>query len=134
MISKRAVAAALLLAAACGKSKEERLFDQLAQICTQLAVEGTSFGQAQNALSGGLQDGPFCSGSLTPAGSNDFCGEISAENPVCQVFYFWLSGDPDACDNGCCVCEIRVLQANLEGQGDDAPVCAARFLRGQPCT
>jgi hypothetical protein len=56
---------------------------------------------------------------------------------ICSTFFEWVAGDQDLCNNGNCVyyCEVR-WQENLgtvRSDGlSDAPVCAVRFVSGQP--
>ncbi len=123
-------AAALLALGACGSSSEQKAFDQLASTCT--AQVGATYASAAAALQGGYPVGPLCSATLLPISSADTCGAASAESEVCQVLYYWFSQDPSACQGGYCVCELRLLKSTLDAQQGAAPVCAARFVRGQP--
>jgi hypothetical protein len=125
-----ALLAGALALGACGSSPEERTFDALAARCT--AQLGATFADAGAALQGGYPVGPLCSATLLPMSGADACGAASAGNEVCQVLYYWFSGDPAACQGGSCVCELRLLQSTLDERQGAAAVCAARFLRGQP--
>ncbi len=123
-------AAALLALGACGSSPEEKAFDQLAATCTRQV--GATEQSAAAALQGGYPVGPLCSATLLPMSSTDACGAASAQNEICQVLYDWFSQDPSVCQGGDCVCELRILKSALDAQQGSAPICAARFLRGQP--
>ncbi len=123
-------AAALLALEACGSSPEEKAFDQIAATCAHQV--GATYAAATAALQGGYPVGPLCSATLLPMSSTDACGAASAESEVCQVLYYWFSVDPSVCQGGSCVCELRILKSTLDAQQGAAPICAARFLRGQP--
>jgi hypothetical protein len=124
------LAAATLLIGACGRSPEEKTADDLSARCT--AQLGAAYGAAATALQGGYPVGPLCSATLLPISGADACGAASAESEVCQVLVYWFSADPAACQDGYCVCELRLLKGTLDTQQGAAPICAARFLRGQP--
>jgi hypothetical protein len=124
-------AAAVLVLGACGgSSPEQKTFDELSARCT--AQLGASYSMASAALQGGYPVGPLCSAALEPTSQSDACGAASAEREVCQVLFYWFSADPAVCQGGACVCELRLLRSELDAQQGAAPICAARFLRGQP--
>jgi len=124
------VAGAILVLGACGSSPEQKAFDHLSATCA--AQAGASYAAAAASLQGGYPVGPLCSATLLPIAESDACGAASAGNEVCQVLYYWFSADPGVCQGGACVCELRILKTNLDAQQGAAPICAARFLRGQP--
>jgi hypothetical protein len=116
--------------AACGASAEEKTFDALSAKCN--AQLGQTASSAAAALQGGYPVGPLCSTTLLPMSPTDACGAASTANEVCQLLYYWFSADPAVCQGGACVCELRLLKSTLDAQNGSAPICAARFLRGQP--
>lgn len=124
-----AVLAALALAA-CGPSPEERTMDRLEEKCVRQL--GGTYASAELALLGGYPVGPRCTAALAPLPADDTCGAASADREVCRVQYYWFSSDPVACQGGACVCELRLVKADLQSLQGGATVCAARFLRGVP--
>lgn len=140
----RLAAVALLLAVtACGSSREERAFDQLAAQCRSFVASGATLRDADRAFDPGSTNGPVvlgpaCVSVLAPMGGNDTCPASSTENPQCQVFYYWYPYDPGLCSpDGCwLVCEVRVMRQDPAWADNtsalDAKICASRFLRGQP--
>ncbi len=119
-----------LLGACGGRTQDQRIADDLSATCT--AQVGASYAAAASALQGGYAVGPLCSATLLPMSDADACGAASAGKEVCQVLYYWFSADPGACQGGTCVCELRLQKAALDAQQGSAPICAARFLKGQP--
>jgi len=132
--------AALLAAAAlsgCGRSPSHRAIEELSGRCG--AQLGVTYAEAQAALSDAtLMVEPACSATLLsmcegpPPCGNDSCGDASAADELCQVLWYWLPGDPTACQGGYCVCELRLEETALDAEQGSAPICAARFLEGQP--
>jgi hypothetical protein len=131
--------ALLLLAAACGKSKQAKLFDQIVQDCGAVAANGLTLDQALIQFRGAeLQSILQCRTDLgnLPPPNTDTCGTPSAENPVCDVFLEWAATDNNLCNpgGGCCLlCEIRVKQSEFQAKQGEAPVCASRAAQGQIC-
>jgi hypothetical protein len=121
-------ASAALVLGACGATAEEKAFDELSATCTEQV--GGTVQAATVALQGGYPVGPLCSTTLLAMSDTDACGAASAANEVCQVLYYWFSAE--ACQGGYCVCELRVLKQALDARQGSAPICAARFVRGQP--
>lgn len=102
--------------------------DELAARCADQA--GASYEGAQEVLAGGYPLGPRCSAVLPPLADGDTCGEATASDEVCQVFYQWFSADPGECPGGACACELRFRRADLDAHQGEAAICAARFHRG----
>lgn len=123
-------AAALLAGAACGPTSEEHVMAEIAARCAR--QRGASYGDAQSALAGGYPVGPLCAASLAPLPDGDSCGAATAGDEVCQVIYAWFSADPGECPGGVCTCELRLRRSELEARQGRAPICAARFVRGDP--
>ncbi|WP_242346911.1 hypothetical protein [Anaeromyxobacter terrae] len=144
MTPRRLLALALLLVvAACGSSHEERAFDRVATECRGFVASGATLRDAGQSFAVGSSNGPIvlgpvCITTLAPMGGNDTCAASSAENPQCQVFYYWYPNDPGLCGpQGCwLVCEARVMRQDpawgTNTSALDAKICASRFLRGQP--
>jgi hypothetical protein len=133
---RRVAVSLVLVAAACGESREEKDFERIERVCEGLTTSGATLDSSAIELrfSTFVPFGPDC-GAVAPMASNDTCGEGTAENPVCRAFWVWYPRDPGLCEpTGCClICEARVTQADLDENSGEAKVCAARFLRGQLC-
>jgi hypothetical protein len=76
--------------------------------------------------------GPLCSATLLPLPEGDTCGAASPDAEVCQVLYDWFTADPSVCQGGTSVCELHLRKSDLDALQGAAPICAVRFLRGQP--
>ncbi|MGC3998247.1 MAG: hypothetical protein QM767_12495 [Anaeromyxobacter sp.] len=122
----------LLLVAACGKSEEHKVFDRFASECSALAGDGATIDDALIMMA--AYQGAYV-GQQTECRPDyvdlQQCPHASADAPYCRSEYFFLPGDPAACNQGRCVCMIEFAQADLDTQGNAAPLCASRFLRGQ---
>jgi len=129
----RCVLAALLLAAACGKSKEEQRMDAFKANC--LAANGETIGTAVQSFS--LNPGILCqdpnpphlAGSTCPYGTSQF---------ICRGFFVSYANDPGLCGpppfGGCWYfCEFH-FPGNVGdiGVGSDVVICGTRFVSGQP--
>lgn len=114
---------------ACSKNDEERRFEGLARACAALGTGGTTYADAQAALSGAYPAGPFCSTALAAMPEGDGCGAAAPGREVCQVFAVWFSSDARACPQGRCACELRVLRSAFAASEAGAAVCGARFDR-----
>lgn len=104
--------------------------DRLAARCARQL--GVTYAGAEMELLGGYPVGPRCSAELAQLPAGDTCGAATPDREVCQVLYYWFSSDPVACRGGACVCELRLVKADLKSLQGGATVCAARFLRGVP--
>ena len=130
-----AVAAVAVLVVACGSSREQQAFNELKARC--LGVAGSTLTNADIALSTGVVTKIICPtppNVFVPIGGT--CPDQTQDNPECQVFWYWQAYDPGLCSpqGGCCfVCEARVMKGSIPATAGDAPVCAARWLSGQPC-
>jgi hypothetical protein len=132
--------ALLLLVAACGQSKQAKLFAEIESLCDSAVASGWTLAQAEIELRGADVRSalPVCSattGNLPPP-NTDSCGTASAENPVCSVFFEWVASDSSLCNpgGGCCLlCEVRVKKTDLDAKGGNAPLCASRGAQGQFC-
>ncbi len=123
----RVLAAAALVAAGCGKSKEAERMDAFRATCESLVANGTTYAQAVPEF--GTNVPLDCTQGLLPL-AGDQC-----QLPECRVIWYSMTNDPTLCDpvGGCCfLCEARVSAANGTPT-TDARICAARFLSGQPC-
>lgn len=137
---------ATALALACGKSKQERAFDNIGSICNGLV--GATLAQAaqqtgiDNAIASGVgaaSSSPVCPNPPTLFPSiGGTCAEPTPANPQCEVFFEWVSTDPGLCSAqaGCCfICEMRVMQGSITttDNGASTPICASRWLPRQFC-
>lgn len=127
--------AAAVLATACGKSREEKAFDDLGQQCNALAANGATLDQAVQLFR--FRDvftGYRCDLPLTSIGAGDLCGAASATNPVCIMDWSYYPNDSNICGpTGCWLgCEVRVKQADLDANGNAAVICATRWFDENP--
>lgn len=137
MPRRPALLAVLLLgAAACGKSREAKAFDELGQECGALVANGATIRDADSLFGGAYVFlSPSCDPALPPLGSADACGTPEAGDARCEMFWYFVPSDPGLCGpNGCCyICEARALQSAVAKSGIDTPICASQFHRKQPC-
>ncbi len=138
-MDRRALVAALALAAACGKSKEAQRFDQFRAMCASLANQATTYQGAVTLFEGNPVGAfePFadCPGNLLPLPSGDTCRQDGSE---CRAFFASYVNDTADCSPlGCFFgCEIRMnLAPGAGGSLPDpsTPICGVRFYSGQPC-
>ncbi len=142
MSSRRLVAVLACAAAlACGKSRQQRAFEQLQSICEGLVAQQTTLAQAEQAMNSVQYE----SGFRCPTGdvllaplSGGTCPAQSASNPECAFFFEWQSTDPGLCNpqGGCCfLCEVRVMKGSItqSDAGASTPICASRWVGGQFC-
>lgn len=133
------VAAVVAVVAGCGKSEEEKMFEELERQCDTLGTSSVTVRDAEQQFGRGA-DFVFtedCTPDIASiGGARDQCAP-AAEDPQCRVQYIWIPRDPDLREpEGACLrCDIRINQSELEGLETvlDAPVCAARFDRGVRC-
>jgi hypothetical protein len=150
MVPRRLVAVLACAAAlACGKSKQEKAFDQIGTICNGLVAEGATLAQAfqQTGINDAINAGVGLASSAPACGTEtlllapfagDQCPAQSVANPECEVIFEWQTTDPGLCSSqgGCCfLCQIRVMKGSITtaDNGASTPICAARWLSGQFC-
>ena len=143
MTGKRVAAAVLaivsVLGVGCGKSKEAQAFDSIGNQCWALVGQQATVATADAQFYSAIVISPLCcpaAGSLkAPIGGN--CPDQTVDNPECSVYYEWQASDPGLCNTttgGCCfICEVRVMKATAAAEGVSTPICAARWLPGEPC-
>src|SRR5512142_1814468 len=133
------IAAVAVLVAACGKSREQQAFDQLGQMCGALVGQQLTIKQVDAQFYTAPVISNLCcppAGELrVPIGGT--CPDQSTDNPECSIYYEWQAYDLNLCDaatGGCCfICEVRVMKQPVAATGADTPICAARWLKQQPC-
>jgi hypothetical protein len=129
----------LVLALACGESKQAKLFKQIESDCASAAANGWTLIQAVESFSGAdVSNYPAILLSETDLGAlnPDTCGTASPTNPVGRVFWEWAATDTSLCNagGGCClISEVRVKKSDTDVKGTNAPICASRALSGQVC-
>ena len=154
-LRSRALAAALLLALACGPSAQEEAFDRLRTACD--ALVGKTLAEATAEL-GQLdaRPGPWsipesCFADLEPWNGRDTCAYDGTTEICTGGGWNRWSSDPDLCDGAGCVvqpdgtcrpvrcwfgCVIRYAADDVVPSEDPAirdatPICASRFVSGQ---
>ena len=130
-----AVALLGLLSAACGKSKEEELFDQRHAACR--ALVGAPVSTAVAAFPGAGTAQGCSSSAFSPIGAADVCPQAAGEytEPICVLEWAFYPSDPGLCDpgTGCWYgCLARVTEADFAANGTAAVVCAAQWFSKQP--
>lgn len=134
---RASAAAALLLLAACGKSREEKRFDAFRDACNGLVPGGATFGQAVQIYAGigvVLDCGPTAPQTRL-LGGTDQCSY--GTDFVCRVFWVDFARDGSLCGppglGGCWFwCEVRVPGTPLGTPSGGALVCGSWFVSGQP--
>lgn len=144
-------AAALVAAAACGKNAEERRMERVRTVCESLV--GRTIADAEPDLGWisilGSPSAPgACGTELTAWNDRDTC-PYDGQTVLCVGGWNYQTTDPDLCDAGGCVpqpdgtckpgrcwyaCLVRYTAADVMAHAPDnaIPVCASRFLSGQP--
>jgi hypothetical protein len=142
-----AAVVACVVALACGKSRQEHAFEEIQSICNGLVAQGATLSQAdqETGIGSAIASGVgAASNILCPSGSTlltslgGTCPPQSTANPECAVLFEWQSTDPGLCDpqGGCCFfCELRFMKGSITTSdgGASTPICATRWLKGQPC-
>jgi hypothetical protein len=131
---------AAVLAAACGKSKIERAFEEVGRHCVAAPANGLSVYTAVQDFGTDVYTvlQPPCTSTSTLRNSQ--CTPVDPEHPQCASLMYWLPNDPNMCGaTGCwVVCELRQNAADVKAAVDagqdpnDVPVCASRFLEEEP--
>lgn len=128
----RAVLLALLALGACGKSKDEELFDQRRQLCFDLAVRHATMQEAFVQLSPQHYCGPAWEAATNfsrPAdGTLDGC-PFDGTSLVRERFE-WHGLDDSLCSGSACT-YYCVLYYPGTVPALDSPICGARFLSRQ---
>ncbi|ACL66363.1 conserved hypothetical protein [Anaeromyxobacter dehalogenans 2CP-1] len=130
-----ALVAAALALAACGKSKEEKAYDDLGRQCNALAASGATLDQAELVFRyRDVFTGMQCGLPLTSTGAGDLCGAASDTNVLCIMDWSYYPNDSNICGpTGCWLgCEVRVRQADFQTSGTAAVICAARWFDQNP--
>jgi hypothetical protein len=131
---------AVLAAAGCGKSREEKRKEQIQSICNGFVPGTTTYADAVQALEGGELGNmtTACRPDFVPSGTPpDLC---VASAGVCKVEFEFLLADTGACPSSPAgpecwyYCELRFAQADLSQPGTlspprpDATICARDFI------
>ena len=115
-------------AAACGKSKEERAFDEVGRQCDALVQDGATLGDAAILFRNStFPPVTSCATNLGSMGGNDVC---SYGQTVCETFWYWLPRDTSIC--GPTGCWLLCAARTAEPASSTSPICASRFYREQP--
>lgn len=125
---------ALLAAAACGKSREEKRFDAFRDACNGLVTGGATLGQAAQRfldVAGvtGILDCSVAAPQTRLEGGTDQC--VYGPDFICRVFWIDLARDASLCPplGGCWFwCEARFPGP----ESGSALVCGSWFVSGQP--
>lgn len=133
---RTAALAALALLAACGPSRERRLFEEFRDTCNRLVPGGVTVQGAAQSFGGGAYLVECPTPALPPlTGGVDQCDY--GGDPVCRAFWVWYAYDQSLCGppglGGCYYwCEVRLPGTVVPPPGD-AVACGAWFVSGQPC-
>jgi hypothetical protein len=131
-----AVLAAVLALAGCGKSKEEKAFEELGRQCNALPGEAKTLHDAEILFRyPDYFSGVICDVPLTSMGPGDLCGAASDTNPICAAdISFYPNDTSGICGpTGCWLgCEIRMKKADFEANLGTATICAARWFDENP--
>lgn len=137
------VALALIVGAlACGKSRQEEVYERRRDTCLGFVANGLTVREAEEALSG-----PTTVVRCLPGEDSGAEGPKLARYPgdecdhtgyLCDLGWCYLDNDPGLCgDFGCWYsCGARVIPRD-DGTGrlvvtEDTPVCGSRWASGQP--
>lgn len=130
-----AVLAAVLALAGCGKSKEEKAYDELGRQCNALAGSGATFEDARLLFryADWFTD-VHCGLPLTSTGAGDLCGPASDTNVLCIMDWSYYPNDTNICGpTGCWLgCEVRVRKTDFDANPGTATICAARWFDENP--
>jgi hypothetical protein len=133
---RRFFVAVLLVAAACGSSREEERQDRIREICDGLVGQTVRFGEESLSSQARIPERiDPCRTDWTELSSNDVCAYDEA-TAFCLVGWNFVSNDPNACSSRGCyyACLVHVSEADLVANRDTGqiPICASRFVSGQP--
>ncbi len=131
---RASLAALVVLAVACGNSREEDAVDEAEALCVGLTAPGTTLDAALIAMRGADgRSNARCDTTLGPLPSNDTCAPAETD-ARCATFWIFFTTSVCSPGGGCCqICEARVVQSDLDQNGLGASVCGSRFYREQPC-
>ncbi|HEY7724187.1 MAG TPA: hypothetical protein VH880_02545 [Anaeromyxobacteraceae bacterium] len=120
-----ALLALLILAAACGKSQQERAHDRIRATCLGLQAAGATVRDADSAFAGAYRMLWACSFPAQP--------DLAACDPAalfCKRTWWWFATDAALCGPFGCwfACEVWSPEKAAEPRVSDQPVCGARFF------
>jgi hypothetical protein len=122
----------LVLAAACGGGRDDRLDDSRRR-CEELTPGVTTFREVAERLPSGTVRQSQCRPDWSSLGADDVCPYATQQ--VCVTSLFWLTADDRACEGpqaGTCEyrCEVRTAGAPSSGSlpAGETAICARRFI------
>lgn len=130
-VSTASMLGLVLLAAACGPSKEQERQDRIQRICNGLV--GKTVREGANDLGSPYEPYGACRTDWTKLSDADTC-PYDPSTSFCTVGWNYYANDPNACGpNGCYyACVVRVAQTDWQTKDVDAPICGSRFIQNQP--